>query len=276
MSDTQNTEAPETLEGWYVLHDVYRIDWPALAKQEPSGRNRIAGQATDWLASTAGEKGDTALYSVLGQKGDLMFLHYRLSPEDLNRAELGLRQLELYRHLSPAYSFVSVIEMSLYELTAIARHKLAEQGLKPGTEPFEAALAVEMEAQKQRAAERLFARIPEHRYVCFYPMSKRRGEQVNWYALGLEERRKLMRGHGRLGHKFHKQVKQVIGGSVGLDDWEWGVSLHSDDMLAFKKLVYEMRFDPASALYAEFGPFYLGICCRPEQLAALLEGRIEG
>jgi len=123
--------------------------------------------------------------------------------------------------------------------------------------------------------ERLFRDVPPHRYICFYPMNKRRGEQVNWYSLPLAERRAMMRSHGTIGHKYHETVTQIIGGSVGLDDWEWGVSLHSDDALAFKKLIYEMRFDPASALYAEFGPFYIGIRREPAALAALLDGRLE-
>ena len=117
---------------------------------------------------------------------------------------------------------------------------------------------------------RLFRDVPPQRYICFYPMDKKRGEQVNWYMLTLEERRAMMRSHGTIGHKYHETVTQVIAGSVGLDDWEWGVSLHSEDMLVFKKLIYEMRFDPASALYAEFGPFYVGIRREPGELASVL------
>jgi chlorite dismutase len=116
--------------------------------------------------------------------------------------------------------------------------------------------------------------VPEHRYICFYPMSKRRGETVNWYTLSVEERRNLMRGHGRIGHKYHDCITQIIGGSVGFDDWEWGVSLHSNDALTFKKLIYEMRFDPATSRFAEFGPFYVGIRTAPEDLPALLSGTL--
>jgi chlorite dismutase len=83
----------------------------------------------------------------------------------------------------------------------------------------------------------------------------------------------MMRSHGTIGHKYHETVTQVIAGSTGLDDWEWGVSLHSEDAVIFKKLVYEMRFDPASALYAEFGPFYLGIRADAAGLEALLHGQ---
>jgi hydrogen peroxide-dependent heme synthase len=276
MVDVPTTEVPQTLEGWFTLHDVYAVDWPGWLSLAPDQRQEIAGAAGEWLAGTSrAVKGDSAAYSVLTQKGDLMFVHYRETPDELNRAELSLRQSPLFAYLRPAYSYFSVIEIGLYELTAMARKKLADQEIAPGSPEYEEFFETEMEKQKQRVQTRLFRNIPEQRYICFYPMSKRRGEQVNWYALSMEERRDMMRGHGRIGHKYHQEVTQIIGGSVGLDDWEWGVSLHADDPLVFKKLIYEMRFDPASALYAEFGPFYVGIRRLPEQLPALLAGRLD-
>ena len=152
--------------------------------------------------------------------------------------------------------------------------RLAERGIRPGSDAFGPAFEKGMEGQKQRVQGRLFRDVPEPRYICFYPMNTRRGEEVNWYTLSVEQRRDMMRGHGRIGHKFHEQITQIIGGSVGLDDWEWGVSLHSNDTLPFKKLIYEMRFDTASALFAEFGPFYLGIRVAPERLSWLLAGSL--
>lgn len=270
----QSSDAPQTLEGYYILHDVVAIDWPRWRGLPEPRRQEIARTAADWLSRAAQiEAGDSAAYSVVTQKGDLMFVHYRRSPEELNRAELSLRHIELYDYLRPTYSFLSVIEISLYELTAIARKKLADAGFRHGTKEYDLEFEQEMERQKTRVQSRLFRKIPEQRYICFYPMNKRRGEQVNWYTLPMEQRREMMRGHGRIGHKYHEQITQIIGGSVGLDDWEWGVSLHSDDPLQFKKLVHEMRFDPASALYAEFGPFYVGLGASAENLTALLAGR---
>jgi hydrogen peroxide-dependent heme synthase len=114
--------------------------------------------------------------------------------------------------------------------------------------------------------------LPDQRYLCFYSIRKRRGEQLNWYNLPVDERRALMRGHGKVGHKYSREVTQVIGGSIGLDDWEWGVSLHSEDPLAIKRLITEMRFDPASSLYAEFGPFLFGIRQQPDDLQMVLAG----
>lgn len=276
MAESQGPDVPQTLEGWYMLHDIYAVDWPRWRALEADVRRQISDQAAQWLAEAAAvEKGDSALYSMISQKGDLMFLHYRQSPDELNRAELALRQTRLFDYLKPSYSYFSVIELGLYELTGLAHRKLAQQGLAPGKPAFEEAFAQEMANQKERVKTRLFRDVPETRYICFYPMSKRRGEQVNWYMLSMEERRDVMRSHGRIGHKYHEQVTQIIGGSVGFDDWEWGVSLHADDALVFKKLIYELRFDPSTALYAEFGPFYVGIRVAPGQLPDLLAGRLE-
>ena len=271
MPQHEAVEVPQTLEGWYVLHDVWHFDWSGWRALNSSDRTAAAGEAVRWLTEAARTlRGDSALYSVVSQKGDLMFVHYRESPEALNAVELGLRSLALFRHLRPAYSYLSVIEASLYEVAAIAGKRIADRGLQRGTPEFDAAYAAELERQKGHMNERLFRDVPPQRYVCFYPMNKRRGEHVNWYTLPLAERRAMMRSHGTIGHKYIEQVTQVISGSVGLDDWEWGVSLHADDPLVFKKLVYEMRFDPVSALYAEFGPFYVGLRRSPDSLATLL------
>src|SRR5207244_11259064 len=116
--------------------------------------------------------------------------------------------------------------------------------------------------------------VPRRRYRSVSPRSKRRGEHVNGVDLPAEERAARMRGHGTIGRKYAGQVRQVISGSVGLDDWEWGVTLFADDPLVFKKLVYEMRFDPASSRYALFGPFYVGIRFAPGALGDVMRGAV--
>jgi len=269
-------EAPQTIEGWYTLHDVYTVNWTAWRVLDAAEQGEIASEAREWLEGLAADSanGDSKVYSVVTQKGDLMFCHYRRSPADLNAVELGLRRLRLFEFLTPAYSYLSVIEVSLYEVQAMAMRRLSDRGLTPGTPEHDAALAKEMEVQKERMNERLFRAIPPQRYICFYPMNKRRGEHVNWYALPLKDRRAMMRGHGSIGHKYADVITQVIGGSTGLDDWEWGVSLHAEDPLQFKKLIYEMRFDPASSWFAEFGPFYVGLQFSPSELPAYLEGTV--
>jgi chlorite dismutase len=104
-------------------------------------------------------------------------------------------------------------------------------------------------------------------------MNKRRGEDKNWYRIPFAERAEMMREHGIIGRHYAGSVTQIISGSIGFDDWEWGVDLFADDPLVFKKLIYEMRFDRASAEFAEFGPFYVGLQFDATELPALLEGR---
>src|SRR3970282_2016532 len=119
---------------------------------------------------------------------------------------------------------------------------------------------------------RLSLALPKARYVCFYPMNKRRGEAINWYSETFARRASMMREHGMIGRQYAGRVTQVISGSIGFDDWEWGVDLFADDPLVFKNLIYEMRFDEASAKFAEFGPFYTGLQFAPAHLGAYLNG----
>ena len=261
-TEVADNEAPETMEGWYVLHDGYDIDWAAWRVADDKTKHHALDELIAWNGRQrhVGEQaGDSSVYTIVGQKAELMWIHYRRTPSELASLERSLRACAIFDFLVPAYSYLSVIEASLYEATAIAHGMLARQGLSPGKEGFEAAFAEELERQREHLHQRVFRTIPEQTHVCIYPMNKRRGEQVNWYDLPLEDRRKLMRSHGKLGRKYVDRVTQVISGSVGLDDWEWMVDLHADDPLMFKKLVYEMRFDLASARYAEFGDFLIGL-----------------
>lgn len=262
-------EIPQTREGWYVLHDCYVVDWPRWRACHEG--NDIIEEATAWLQrAQATERGDTAIYSVVGQKADLLFLHYRDSVGALDQVELSFRRLRLHDYLKPGYSFLSVIELGLYEVTAGARRALAGRGLQPGAPGWDEAYQAEVAKLTEGLGERLYRKIPAHSHLCFYPMNKRRGEEKNWYALTGDERRALMRSHGQVGAKYREQVVQVVTGALGLDDWEWGVSLHADDPMVFKKLVTEMRYDPASAWFAEFGQFFVGLRHRPEDLTVLL------
>ena len=131
-----------------------------------------------------------------------------------------------------------------------------------------------MEDQRKRVASRLFLEAPPRRHVCFYPMNKRRGEAKNWYAVPVEERSRMMRDHGMIGRHYAGAVTQIISGSIGFDDWEWGVDLFADDPLVFKRLIYEMRFDEVSAVYALFGTFYVGVRCPVSGLGKLLSGEL--
>jgi chlorite dismutase len=212
--------------------------------------------------------------NLLGHKGDLMLIHFRKTFDELSQAELQITRLGLHDHLEPATSYVSIVELGMYEMTAKIHEDLKARGLKSGTDAFERAFDEEMVKQRERVIGRLFTEIPRRRHVCFYPMNKRRGEAKNWYTVPFEKRAAMMREHGVIGRAYSGQVTQIISGSIGLDDWEWGVDLFADDPVVFKKLIYEMRFDEASADYAEFGPFYVGLQFSARDLPAFLEGRL--
>ena len=261
-------EAPVTLEGWYTLHEFWAVDWGRWNGLADAERASVVAEAQAVLERLcAPEDGHTAAYAIVSQKGDLGLVHWRPDVDALRAAELAFARTRLRGFLVPAYSYLAVIELGTYELMGHAAGLVKKRGIEPGTPDFDAAVKAEME---RMARPRLYPEVPPRRYLCFYPMSKRRGEQVNWYDLPAAERAAFMRGHGEIGRKYAGQVVQVIQGSVGLDDWEWGVTLYADDPVVFKKLIYEMRFDAASSRFALFGPFYVGIRCAPDALAAAL------
>jgi chlorite dismutase len=266
---------PETLEGWWLLHQMFKVSWPAWQALPPAERQQKAAQAARALgAMERGREGSSVPCTLLGHKGDLMLIHFRRSLEELEAAQLSVDRLDLAAFLRPTSSYVSVVELGLYEMTAQIHARLGGRGLEPGSEPFEQAFDTEMQEQERRVEGRLFLFVPPRRHVCFYPMNKRRGEAKNWYAVPFEERARMMRDHGMVGRRFAGAVTQIISGSIGFDDWEWGVDLFADDPLVFKKLVYEMRFDEASVWYAEFGPFYVGLQFSPSELPKFLEGEV--
>jgi chlorite dismutase len=271
-----NPFVPETLEGWSALHLMYRVHWGRLHQAFPGDRHHLAEEAIAALAESCPEppQGATALVQLLGHKGDLMVIAFRRSFDDLGRAQLALARTTLHAFLEPTTSYVSVVELGMYDMTAKIHRQLAEQGLSHGTDPYHAAFDQEMERQRQRVSGRLFSPIPPARHVCFYPMNKRRGEAVNWYSEPFQRRAEMMIEHGKVGREYAGRVTQIISGSIGFDDWEWGVDLFADDPLTFKKLIYEMRFDEASAKFAEFGPFYVGLQFSLSELGKFIDGEL--
>jgi hydrogen peroxide-dependent heme synthase len=264
---------PETLEGWSLLHQMFRVDWPALRALEASERVRLAGELAEWLPRTSGDAGSSIAVAMLGHKADLMLVHARRTFDDLVQAQLDVAGLGLSGVLEATTSYVSVVELGMYDMTAKIYEQLAAQGHTPGSEGFAAAKAEAMAVQHGRVSGRLYTAFPARRYVCFYPMDKRRGEVKNWYRVPFEQRTAMMREHGMIGRNYAGTVTQIISGSIGFDDWEWGVDLFADDPVVFKKLIYEMRFDEASADYGEFGPFYVGVQFAPAEASAWVEGR---
>jgi len=249
---------PLTLEGLCVLHQMFRFRWAEWRKLDAVRQEKIAQEAAAMFAPGE-ESGQAALYSMLGHKGDLMVVHFRDTFDDLNAAELQLSRTEFQDFLEPIHSYLSVIELGLYDSSVKLFRMLSERGMVPQSEEWNKEVQETLHRQRAAMWPRLYPKIPASRYLCFYPMDRRRGEDKNWYTLPIEERQRQMEEHGMVGRRYAGKVQQIITGSIGFDDWEWGVDLFADDPLIFKKLIYEMRFDEVSAVYAQFGQFFVGL-----------------
>jgi chlorite dismutase len=272
-------QVPLTLEGSSVLHQIFRFDWAAWLKLPIAERSSIAAAFSALLSrwetgNAAGHPNQSALFSQIGHKGDLTLIHFRESLVDLNRIELELAQTGLYPYLQQTSSYLSVVELGLYDSSAKIYAQLVEQGLEPGTPEWNAAVGEATARTFASLSTRLFPEIPPAKYLCFYPMDRKRGEQVNWYTEPMEDRRAMMHEHGLIGRRYAGSVRQIITGSIGLDDWEWGVDLFADDPIIFKKLIYEMRFDKVSAVYASFGQFFLSVRVPAAEAAQWFEGTL--
>jgi chlorite dismutase len=216
----------------------------------------------------------TALFSQLGHKSDLVLIHFRESLEALNQVELDMAQTRLYDFLDLRHSYVSVVELGLYESSRKTYEAAAAKGLEQHTPEWNAEIAASLQRGASAMAPRIYPAVPDAKYLCFYPMDRKRGEQVNWYTVPFAERQRMMHEHGMIGRRYGDVVKQIISGSIGMDDWEWGVDLFAEDPVVFKKLIYEMRFDEVSAVYALFGHFYLGVRLPIDNLSNWLNGKL--
>ena len=266
---------PLTLDGAAVLHQMFRMRWTAWLALDPAKRASVAGEAGNRLLAMENRTGgQSAAFSMLGHKGDLLVLHFRNDFEELERAERAVSALRLSEFLEPTSSYVSVVELGLYESSVKLYRELLDEGVAPGSDEWLARSRARMAEQASVMAPRLTPPMPPHKYLCFYPMDKKRGESRNWYSVPIDQRRQMMREHGLIGRRFAGRVRQIISGSIGFDDWEWGVDLFADDPLVFKELIYEMRFDEASAAYALFGPFYISLRLPAAELGTWLD--IEG
>ena len=253
-------EAPETDEGWYVLHDFRTVDWDAWRDAPERARDAAIEEGTEYLDRhervTDAAEGTSAVFSVLGHKADLLILHFRPTLDALSAAERRFESTALAGFTDQPTSYVSVTEVSGYV-----------------SDDYFEGNAEEMDEGLRRYIEgKLEPDIPDDEYVAFYPMSKRRGETNNWYDLSFDERADLMSGHGDVGREYAGRIKQVIASSVGFDDHEWGVTLFGADPTDIKDIVYEMRFDEATSKYGEFGSFYVGRRFPPVDLRAHLAG----
>ncbi|HEX8430456.1 MAG TPA: hydrogen peroxide-dependent heme synthase [Longimicrobium sp.] len=263
---------PATLEGWYALHQAFALDWRRLRALDPAGRAALAAEAAALLAGLAAPDGgwSDAFRVVAGDGAELLLVHFRPTLDELAATQTRVRASALGEYLVPVYDYLSITEAGLYHATAEAAGKH-----DAGSPEFAAAIAASQaaEAASAHVRSRLYPEVPEGmRFVSFYPMSKRRAAGENWYKLDVAERSRLMRDHGMTGRRYAGKIFQVITGSVGLDEWEWGVTLFARDPLEFKRIVTEMRYDEASASYGEFGRFFTGIRLAPGAWDEVLGG----
>ncbi|MCB0326498.1 MAG: heme-dependent peroxidase [Bdellovibrionales bacterium] len=279
MMDTHTSVepvVPETIDGWACLHELFRVRWAEWNQLEIEKKKEIIKEFQSLMGKSQDfdpKHGQSAMFTVLGHKADLLLLHFRETFDQLSQVELSLTQCQLYRYLEPTTSYVSFVELGMYEMTKKIYKELMGEGLKEGDSQWKLRWNERLQDQAKRMHDRIYPEIPAQRYLCFYPMDKKRSDQNNWYQVSMDDRQMMMREHGMVGRKYAGQVKQIISGSIGSDDFEWGVDLFSEDPLVFKKLIYEMRFDRASALYAHFGPFYAALQFSISEVPQWLEGK---
>ncbi|WP_096272807.1 hydrogen peroxide-dependent heme synthase [Paucisalibacillus globulus] len=246
-------EAVETMDGWYSLHDFRTIDWSywknATKEEQQEAIASFQALVDKWDAVEEAKNGSHAMYKIVGQKADLMFMFLRPTMEELNDLETEINKSKFAEYLTPAHSYVSVVELSKY--------RPSKDGIDPETLP--------------ETQARLKPILPKWEHACFYPMDRRRVGDENWYTLEKDVRGKMLYEHSKTGRKYAGKVKQIITGSIGLDDWEWGVTLFAHEPLQFKKIVYEMRFDEVSSRYGEFGEFFVGNLLKKEGIFDLME-----
>jgi hydrogen peroxide-dependent heme synthase len=272
IPETPLPAVPLTLEGASVLHQMMRFRWSAWRALTVTERADIVVEADRLLAAweRPADGRQSAVFSMLGHKADLLLLHFRRSFEELNQVQLSLARLRLGDFLEPAASYLSVIELGLYESTSKVYAGLRAKGIEPDSGEWRKEIEEVLARQRHAMAPRLWPEIPSARYICFYPMDRRRGESKNWYTEPMSRRQRMMHEHGLVGRRYAGEVRQIISGSIGFDDWEWGVDLFAEDPPVFKKLIYEMRFDEVSAVYALFGAFHVGLRVPAADIGGLL------
>ncbi|HTO58746.1 MAG TPA: chlorite dismutase family protein [Pseudomonadales bacterium] len=275
MAEQRPSEAVSTdTVGWSVLHVFYRIDRARWRSFSDTTRTDAIEQFRGWLRGATAEEG-LQLIPIAGiAKSDVNFMAVHPDPRRIQRLGQEIAATTFGTCLIPVYSFLSISEVSEYMSTPDdwAKQLVEQQKLDPASPEFAASMTSFAKRMAAYAEARVHPQLPDQfPTICFYPMSKARGETRNWYTLEFNERKKYMGGHASTGRRFADRVTQLITSSTGLDDWEWGVTLFARDLKSLRDVVYEMRFDPGSAIYGQFGSFYVGIRFLPDELAEVLK-----
>lgn len=269
----QRPHAPQNLpdptikmtEGWHCLHLYYRVDAQKLsqisADDRARGRDELAG-ILDPARDGAPARLQTSVVS--GHRADLGLMIMDVDPLVIDSVPQAIRSSALGVALEPTYSFVSITEVSEYVPTVEQyTEKLKRDGTDPSDPTFEAKINAYGQRLPMMNQQRLYPDFPAFPATTFYPMNKIRHPLANWYCEPSSSRGQMMSEHATSGIKFAGRVSQLITASTGFDDWEWGVTLWARAPEHIKEIVYTMRFDTASAKYAEFGPFYVGYILPP-------------
>jgi chlorite dismutase len=267
-------QALTDIVGWPVMHRYFRVDRARWVGLDQGFRREAVKQFTDWLRSACNEEGLQLIPMAGIAKSDLAFMAVHPELRRMQQLDQEIASSLLGSCLTPVFSFLSISEVSEYMTTPgdWAKHLVEEQKLDPASAEFASSMASFQKRMAAYAEARVHPQLPKDLpVICFYPMSKARDPDRNWYTLDFTERKKLMGGHAETGRRFAGRVLQLITGCTGIDDWEWGVTLFARDLKSVRDVVYEMRFDPGSAIYGEFGEFYVALRFAPEDLGEVLK-----
>ena len=249
-------------EGRGVLHLFLTVDHAAVPHLPPGAGKDLAGVLERWQ-----ERTQLHVFSALGHKADVMLMAVDPDLTVLRALQTDVQACEAAPALELTWSYLSLTEAGEYVTTG-EQHRAYLQSKGVEGDDLERQVTQFEERMATYTQNKLHPQMPEWEVACFYPMSHRREHPDNWYGLDFEERKRLMHDHGRTGRGYTGRVLQLVSGSTGLDEWEWGVTLFAHDVGDLKEIVYTMRYDEASVRYAEFGPFYVGIRREPADLVA--------
>lgn len=258
----------EPVEGWHCSHLYYRFDRAALAEMHDS---KLAAVRAEIIACLDPAGPDAPLrmqtFIVSGHKADFGVMLMDPHPLKVNRVHQRLMSSKAGVALHPTYSFISMTEISEYVPTVEQySRRLVDEGEQEGSPAFQAKVRAYESRLPAMNRQRLTPELPAWPSMCFYPMNKKRKVGENWFTLPFPERHRMMAEHARSGMAFAGKVTQLITVGVGLEDWEWGVTLWARNPQFLREIVYRMRFDEASARFAEFGPFYTGYVVPPTEM----------
>ncbi len=272
MSDQPQGLVPSA--GWTVMHLFYRIDRVRWQSLTPAGRSTAIDEFAGWLSSRASEEGLQLMPFAGVTKADVGFMAVHPDLWRVQQISQEIPATSFGACLTPVYSFLSMTEASEYITNELdwAKLLIEEQKMDPASPEFATRFAALRKRTAMYSASRIHPQLPDnYPIVCFYPMAKARRDQDNWYRLSFAQRKQYMLEHGNAGRRYADRITQLITTCTGIDDWEWGVTLFSRDLKAIRDIVYELRYDEASAIYGLFGSFYIGIRFQPQQLAAVLK-----